>query len=77
MKKEGYLCKQVQFDGKIHVTTTLERQKTVVKGFCSVHPESKCVKNSANVHVYHRVTFEFSPGKMLNSYVAFSIKESF
>ena len=30
-EKEGYLCKQVQFDGKTHVTTTLERQKTVVK----------------------------------------------
>ena len=40
MKKEGNLCKQVQFDGKTHITTTLERQKTVVKGFCSVHPES-------------------------------------
>ena len=30
-EKEGYLCKQVHFDGKTHVITTLERQKIVVK----------------------------------------------
>ena len=30
-EKEGYLCKQVLFDGKTHVISTLERQKIVVK----------------------------------------------
>ena len=30
-EKEGYLCKQVHFDGKTHVITSLERQKIVVK----------------------------------------------